>query len=107
MLSDAACSRGGELKRVCSNATAGSSRGDSSSCALCVRCRQVDAIASARILTKLFRSDNITYKIRPVANFSHIQETVAEFTEMDIKSVFMINCGAVSRMCPVLLLSYT
>lgn len=73
---------------------------------VCV-CRQVDAIASARILTKLFRSDNITYKIRPVANFSHIQETVAEFTEMDLKSVFMINCGAVSRMCPVLLLSYT
>jgi hypothetical protein len=47
-------------------------------------------------MTKLFRSDNITYKIRPVANFSHIQETVAEFTDMDIKTVFMINCGAVS-----------
>lgn len=59
----------------------------------------MDAIAAARILTKLFRSDNITYKIRPVANFSHIQETVAEFTEMDIKTVFMLNCGAVSQFC--------
>mmetsp|Transcript_24549 Transcript_24549/g.45758 ORF Transcript_24549/g.45758 Transcript_24549/m.45758 type:complete len:534 (-) Transcript_24549:1114-2715(-) len=56
---------------------------------------EVDAIASARILTKLLRSDNITYKIRPVANFSHIQETIAEFTDMDIRTVFMINCGAI------------
>lgn len=56
-------------------------------------------MASARILTKLFRSDNITYKIRPVANFSHIQETVSEFTDIDIKTIFMINCGAVSLHC--------
>ena len=52
-------------------------------------------MASARLLTKLFRSDNIAYKIRPVSNFSHIEEIVPEVTATDIKTVVMINCGAV------------
>lgn len=57
---------------------------------------EVDAMASAKILTQLLRSDNVAYKIRPVANFSHVLQSAQEFSSMDIKTVFLINCGAVS-----------
>ncbi len=56
---------------------------------------EVDAMASSRILTHLLRIDNIAYKIRPIANFSHVLQTIEEFRSMDIKTVFMINCGSV------------
>ena len=56
---------------------------------------EVDAMASAKILTQLLRSENVAYKLRPVANFSHIASIVEEFTTSEIKTVFMINCGAV------------
>ena len=56
---------------------------------------EVDAMASARILTQLLRSDGIAYKLRPIANFSHVLQTIDEFKSMDIKTVFMINCGSV------------
>ena len=56
---------------------------------------EVDAMASAKILTHVLRSDNVAYKIRPVANFSHVLESAREFSSMDIKTVFLINCGSV------------
>ena len=56
---------------------------------------EVDAMASAKILTHLLRSENVAYKLRPVANFTHIMDIVDEFTASDIKTVFMVNCGAV------------
>lgn len=56
---------------------------------------EVDAMASAKILTHLLRSDSIAYKLRPIANFSHVLQTIDEFKSMDIKTVFMINCGSV------------
>ncbi len=52
-------------------------------------------MASARILTQLLRSDNIAYKIRPVSNFTHVLQAADEFNSMDIKTVFLLNCGAV------------
>lgn len=59
---------------------------------------EVDAMASTKILTQLLRADNVAYKIRPVANFSHVKESVEEFSAMDIKTVFLINCGAVMNI---------
>jgi hypothetical protein len=54
-------------------------------------------MAAARMFTQILRSDNVAYKIRPVANFTHICQCVKEFTSMEIKSVVMINCGAVTN----------
>lgn len=55
-------------------------------------------MASAKILTQLLRTDNIAYKIRPVANFSNISQAFEEIDIMDIKTIFMINCGAVGKI---------
>lgn len=56
---------------------------------------EVDAMAAAKVLTHVLRSDNIPYKLCPVANFEHITKTVEEFISMEIKSVVLINCGAI------------
>jgi cell division control protein 45 len=55
---------------------------------------EVDAMASARMLTQQLRSDNIAYTLRPVANFSQVQLNRDSFITEQIKTVFMINCGA-------------
>ena len=52
-------------------------------------------MAAAKLFTHVLRSDNIAYKIRPVANFGHVSQSVKEFAAMEIKSVILINCGAV------------
>jgi hypothetical protein len=52
-------------------------------------------MAATKILTHLLRQDNIAYKIRPVATLSHLRDAAAEFGVLGIKTVFMINCGAV------------
>eukprot|EP01041_Mallomonas_annulata_P001351 gene1351-2609_t len=56
---------------------------------------EVDAMAAAKLFTLVLRSDNIAYKLRPVANFSHIIKCIKEFAAMEIKSVVLINCGAI------------
>ena len=57
---------------------------------------EVDAMASARMLTQLLRSDHIAYSLRPVLNFQEVQYNYKSFLTTDIRTVFMINCGAVS-----------
>ena len=57
---------------------------------------EVDAMAATRMLTQLLRSDNIAYTIRPVINFDEVKATIKTSLTEDIKSVFLINCGAVS-----------
>jgi len=66
---------------------------------------EVDAMASARMLAQQLRTDNITYTLRPVTNFSQVQLNRAAFLTDQIKTVFMINCGAV-RACCVLCASW-
>ena len=56
---------------------------------------QVDAMASCKMLTQLLRSDNIAYTIRPVLNVDEVIHTFQSFLTEDIKSIFMVNCGAV------------
>ena len=58
---------------------------------------EVDAMASARMLTSMLRTDNIAYNLRPVANYSQIENLRSTIIsdESDIKTIFMINCGAV------------
>lgn len=64
---------------------------------------EVDAMASTKILTQLLRADNVAYKIRPVANFTHVLQSAQEFLSMDIRTVFLINCGAVCQKTTELL----
>lgn len=55
-------------------------------------------MASCKMLTQLLRSDNIAYTIRPVLNFDEVVHTYQSFMTDDIKSIFMLNCGAVSTL---------
>jgi|TARA_B110000090_G_C13264961_1_gene401879 hypothetical protein len=57
---------------------------------------EVDAMASARMLTQQLRSDNIAYTLRPVSNRHHLVLNRDSFITEDINTIFMINCGAVS-----------
>lgn len=53
-------------------------------------------MAATKMLTQLLRADNIAYTIRPVSNFDEVKVVVQTNMTADIKSVFLINCGAVS-----------
>jgi hypothetical protein len=55
-------------------------------------------MAAAKILTHLLRQDNIPYKTRPVASLGHIKETAVEIADLDIRTVILLNCGAVSTI---------
>ena len=59
-------------------------------------------MASTRMLTQLLRSDHIAYQIRPVLNFSEVLHVFHSHLTIDIKTIFMINCGAVSELFLVL-----
>lgn len=54
-------------------------------------------MASAKILTHLLRQDNISYKTRPVASLGHLREAAVEVQDLDIRTVVLINCGAVRQ----------
>jgi cell division control protein 45 len=56
---------------------------------------EVDALAATRILTSVLKTDSIPYTIRGVANFTQLQQSVDEILKSDIKTIFMVNCGAV------------
>ena len=53
-------------------------------------------MASCRMLTQLLRIDNIAYALRPVSNFDQVFENYEAFMTSEIKTVILINCGAVS-----------
>jgi CDC45-like protein len=50
------------------------------------------------MLTQLLRADNIAYTIKPVSNFSQVVQNYRNYVTPEIKTVIMINCGAV-RSC--------
>jgi len=58
----------------------------------------VDAIAATKMITQMLRADSIAYIVRPVANYDEMKLEVEKnlTSDTDIKSVFLINCGAVS-----------
>lgn len=61
----------------------------------------VDAMASARMLTQQLRRDDITYERVSVMNFDEVKAVVKGSLaneDHDIKTVFLINCGAVSSL---------
>lgn len=60
---------------------------------------QIDAMASTRMLTQLLRADNIAYTYRFVSNVSQLKHHYDTSRTADIKSLFLINCGAVSAHC--------
>lgn len=52
-------------------------------------------MATAKMLTQLLRGDNIAYTSRPVANFDEVLYSIKHHVTADIRTVFMINCGAI------------
>lgn len=55
---------------------------------------EVDSICSAKILSKLFTSENISYKIIPINGYNLLQKTLEK--DQNVKNlifIFMINCG--------------
>lgn len=52
-------------------------------------------MASCRMLTQLLRIDSIAYALRPVSNFAQVVENYNAFATAEIKTVILINCGAV------------
>ena len=57
---------------------------------------QIDAMSTARMLTQFLREDNISYTIRCVSNMTQVCDCFEASKTVDIKSIFLINCGAVS-----------
>ena len=58
---------------------------------------QVDAMAATRMLTQLLRIDNIAYVVRPVTNFSQVLQNFRSYVTTEIKTIILINCGAVRQ----------
>jgi hypothetical protein len=56
---------------------------------------QVDAMAATRMLTQLLRIDNIAYVVRPITNFSQVIKNYRSYVTPEIKTIILINCGAV------------
>lgn len=52
-------------------------------------------MASCRMLSHLFRTDHIAYSIAPVLNLDEIKLTIKASLTSDIRTVIMLNCGAV------------
>ena len=48
---------------------------------------EVDAMASARMLTQLLRQDNIAYTLRPVANYTQVEKNRNAYVTSDIKTI--------------------
>ena len=53
-------------------------------------------MAATRMLTQLLRIDNIAYVVRPVTNFSQVLQNFRSYVTTEIKTIILINCGAVS-----------
>ncbi|KAF9159605.1 hypothetical protein DFQ26_006365 [Actinomortierella ambigua] len=57
----------------------------------------VDAICAFRILATLFKSDSISYVVVPVGNMDDVKNE-AKSISRSIRSVIMLNCGALFNM---------
>jgi hypothetical protein len=55
----------------------------------------IDAMAATKMITQLLRADHITYSICAVLNFDEVKAALKKHLTNDIKSVIMMNCGAV------------
>ena len=55
----------------------------------------VDAMAAARIMSFMLRSDGINYQLLPCTNLSALEKTLSQQTQMDdVAAVVMLNFGA-------------
>jgi cell division control protein 45 len=57
----------------------------------------VDALCAARIMTDLFRSDCVAYKMKPVSGYESLGIAAAEAIEdnEELRSIILIGCGAI------------
>ncbi|CBJ26130.1 conserved unknown protein [Ectocarpus siliculosus] len=63
-----------------------------------------DAMCACRILSYMLRADAVSYKIKPVAGYGDISAANEELIKgnEDIRSVVMINCGAICNVVDLL-----
>ncbi|CAM9675780.1 unnamed protein product, partial [Ectocarpus sp. 12 AP-2014] len=63
-----------------------------------------DAMCACRILSYMLRADAVSYKIKPVAGYGDIAAANEELIKgnEDIRSVVMINCGAICNVVDLL-----
>ncbi|CAM9606757.1 unnamed protein product [Ectocarpus sp. 4 AP-2014] len=63
-----------------------------------------DAMCACRILSYMLRADAVSYKIKPVAGYGDISDANEELIKgnEDIRSVVMINCGAICNVVDLL-----
>jgi len=59
-----------------------------------------DAMCCCRIFTSMMRSDNVSYKVKPVMGYAEIQQAGESLIQgnMELRSIVMINCGGVVNM---------
>lgn len=61
-----------------------------------------DSIAATRILVYMLRCDNIMYTTHPVANIRDVEVCFSKHCNGEIRSIVMINCGAIVDVCKTL-----
>ncbi|CAN0419053.1 unnamed protein product, partial [Laminaria digitata] len=65
-----------------------------------------DAMCACRILSYMLRADAVSYKIKPVAGYGDIAAANEELIKVrsldDIRSLVMINCGAICDVVDLL-----
>jgi cell division control protein 45 len=54
----------------------------------------VDAMASARILSYMLRSDGVNYQLLPCTSYSALEQTLEETQMEDVRAVVLLNFGA-------------
>ena len=84
-------------EEIVDNCSAHQNDGVPGTCLILCNC-DVDAMAAARILTFMMRSDNISYSILPCSNQSSLQKHLEETPLDDVKAVLLLNFGAARNM---------
>jgi len=64
-------------------------------CSVWIFCNaDVDSLAAARILTYIFRADNIPYQLRPCWSYSSLTKQLQSEGAEDIRALILLNLGA-------------
>jgi cell division control protein 45 len=64
-----------------------------------------DSMAATRILSYMLRSDNIQNTIQPVSSTRDLERCRTQLEAGEIRSVFMVNCGAIVDVKEVFMLT--
>jgi cell division control protein 45 len=84
-----------QIVKDCQAAADNSISGDEPGGTVLILCNaDVDAMAAARILSFMLRSDNITYQLRPCTSFSALKQLISSTTTNNLRALVLLNLGA-------------